>query len=313
VILEDALRQINGDVRALSKRLATTFVGEYRIAERQMGILQGVIESQLADTMEFLLQVDPEDENHTDDEKEKIRIAEQKMIGLEGVFDYSSHQARSSRKSYIELERVALGVSAHMSVEQIVEWIRIYSVLLCNSDFVSLANEKIDFSMMRKQISDLSTYYLIQNLALLRGVIDKALSKPEEEKKEDFRTFNQALRIKLQSLMKVGKQEEKSLGELVEELGFLHNETCQFLIAETFKGFQSLVDAFDVAAKGGFVKDRDLLLKESRSLYDEICTKCLKNFVHAKPIVKPRRRAPRLGHEPGPWWKTMFRKLSLRG
>jgi hypothetical protein len=84
---------------------------------------------------------------------------------------------------------------------------------------------------------------------------------------------------------------EKSLAEMIEELGFIDDKQAQFLIAETFKGFQSLADAFEKTAQGYFVNDREALLKESRDLYNEVCNQCMKNFIHIKP--KPAPVVPR--------------------
>ena len=70
---------------------------------------------------------------------------------------------------------------------------------------------------------------------------------------------------------------------MIEELGFLQHESAQFIIAETFKGFQVIVDAFNAIADDYFVRDKEALLNESRGLYDQICTKCLKGFVSKSP------------------------------
>jgi hypothetical protein len=78
---------------------------------------------------------------------------------------------------------------------------------------------------------------------------------------------------------------EKSLSDMIRDLGFIGDKSVQFAIADTYKGFQNLVDAFSQVSEGYFVKDKQALESESRSLYEQICTKCLKNFVHVKPAV----------------------------
>ena len=95
---------------------------------------------------------------------------------------------------------------------------------------------------------------------------------------------------------------EKSLSDMIRELGFIDNKQVQFLIAETFKGFQSLADAFETTTKDYFVKDRKALLNESRELYGEVCNQCMKNFVH----IKPRQVSKAAGKKAAPWYRRLF-------
>jgi hypothetical protein len=135
---------------------------------------------------------------------------------------------------------------------------------------------------MRKYISDLSTYHLILNIAQLKEVIDRSLGIPDDEKVTKFTMFNEALKLRLQNLI-VKSEEEKSLREMIDDLGFLGNKSLQFVIAETFEGFQRIADAFTDSATDYFVHDKEALLKESNDLYRQICNQCLKNFV-VRPV-----------------------------
>ena len=158
---------------------------------------------------------------------------------------------------------------------------------------------------MRELISDLTTSHLIQNIAQLKIVVDRSLDASEAKKSVQFKQFNEALKIKLQGLMSTGKQEEKSLRDMIHELVFLQNESAQFVIAETFKGFQAIVDAFNSTANDYFVRDRETLLKESRALYDQICTKCLKGFVN-QPIDHLVKRPPEATERKRSWFNRLF-------
>jgi hypothetical protein len=302
-ILLDTLRQVSLDKQALSKALAKTLVEEYCTAEKQMTLIHMHIVRQLAFTSEFLKHFDFGESDLEDSaEKEKARVAQDKLIGLDGVFDLTAAIDRARSCSLMELERVALGIPTNVGSSQIVEWLGIYGVIFANSDFLKYAQKTVDFSTMRRLISQLSTYHLIQNLAFLRGVVEKGLAIPEDEKSARFQTFKEVIRLKLQGLMSGNRVSEKSLAEMIEELGFIDNKQVQFLIAETFKGFQSLADAFENTTRDYFVNDRQALLKESRDLYNEVCNQCMKNFVHIKPrlatSVPPKKRAP--------WFRRLF-------
>jgi hypothetical protein len=221
------------------------------------------------------------------EDKEKIRIAQEKMIGLDGVFEISPALRKAAAgKQFLELERTSLGLSTSVGVDRLTEWIRIYSILYSNSEFLEYTEEKVDFSTMRKYISDLSTYHLILNIAQLKEVIDHSLTIPDDEKVTQFTMFNEALKLRLQNLM-VKNEEEKSLREMIDDLGFLGNQSLQFVIAETFEGFQKIADAFTNSATDYFVHDKEALLKESNDLYKQICNQCMKNF-----LVRPIRHEP---------------------
>ena len=302
-ILLETLRQVNLDRQGLSKALAKALIEEYCAAEKQMTVIHMHIVRQLAFTLEFLKHFDlgESDPEHSA-EKEKARIAQDKLIGLDGVFDLTAAIDRARSCSLMELERVALGIPTNVESSQIVEWLGIYGVIFANSDFLKYAQKTVDFSTMRQLISQLSTYHLIQNLAFLRRVVEKGLTLPEDEKTARFKTFNEVIRLKLQGLMGGTRISEKSLAEMIEELGFIDNKQVQFLIAETFKGFQSLADAFEKTTKGYFVNDREALLKESRDLYNEVCNQCMKNFVHIKP--KPATSVHRKKRTS--WFRRLF-------
>jgi len=284
--LEDLIVEINTDQTGLLKKLAQTFVNEYRHAEKQMGIRCGMIESELANTKEFLRQLSTTSSEPDLEKEQKAQVALEKIMNLEGVFKVQPAQEKSAANaSYIELERIALGVSSVISPKQITDWIRIYSILFSNSEFLKHSKETIDFSIMRKYISDLTTYHLIQSVSELKLVIDSSLATSTPNKPDHFKQFGELLKIKLQSLMRTKKEEEeKTFHEMIKELDFLDNSASQFVIAETFKGFQAIADAFSSTVNDYFVRDRETLLKESRTLYTQICSQCLKNV-----IVRPTR------------------------
>ena len=245
-----------------------------------------MIESELAYTKEFLKQLESSTTAHSIEEEEKIRVALEKAVNLEGIFKVSPvREEAAANKPFLELERAALGISTTISASQITEWIRIYSILFSNSEFLKHANETIDFSIMRKYISDLTTYHLILSVSELKLVVDRSLKAPSDDKPDHFKRFGEVLKIKLQGLIGSKKGEEKSFQDMIQELGFLENDATQFVIAETFKGFQAIADAFNDTIKDYFVRDRETLLKESRGLYSQICAQCLKNV-----IVRPTRR-----------------------
>jgi hypothetical protein len=287
-VLEELLALVNQDQLGILKRLARTFVEEYRQAEDRMKMYHNGIQSELAITKEYLTQLSREVGRINSEEEEKIRIAQEKMIGLEGVFQVSPALERAAQaKSFLELERTSLGLSTSVTPERLTEWIRIYSILFSNTEFLEYTDEEVDFSTMRRYISDLSTYHLILNIAQLKAVIDRSLTIPEEDKHSHFKMFNEALKKRLHNMLG-GGDEGKTLTELISELGFLENKSLQFVIAETFEGFQIIADAFTNSATDYFVNDRETLLRESRELYKQICNQCLKNFV-----IRPVRHEPR--------------------
>lgn len=289
-ILEELLLLVIQDHSAILKRLARTFVDEYLHAQDKMKMFHNGIQSELAITKEYLNHLASDRSRIKGEEGEKIRISQEKVIGLEGVFEVSpALQRAAAAKSFMELERVSLGLSTSVTAERLTEWIRIYSILYSNTDFLQYAGkgEEFDFTVMRKYISELSTYHLILNIAQLKEVIDHSLSIPDEDKNSHFKMFNEALKRSLHNM--VGKQkEEKTLMGLIEDLGFLENKSLQFVIAETFKGFQQIADAFNDSATDYFVNDRETLIRESRELYKQICNQCMKNF-----LIRPIRHEPK--------------------
>lgn len=288
-ILEELLLLVNQDQLAILKRLARTFVEEYRQAEDRMQLFHDGIQSELAVTKEYLSKLSMDRTMINLEEEEKIRIAQEKLIGLEGVIEVSPAFERAARaKSFLELERTSLGLSTAVTPERLTEWIRIYSILYSNTEFLEYTDEKVDFSTMRKYISDLSTYHLILNIAQLKEVIDRTLTIPEEDKYTHFKMINDALKQRLHNLVS-GKEEVRTFTDLISELGFLENKSLQFVIAETFAGFQRIADAFTNSATDYFVSDRETMLRESKELYKQICNQCLKNFV-VRPVHPESKR-----------------------
>jgi hypothetical protein len=287
-ILEDLLAEVNTDLDAIRRCLALTFVEEYQTAEDQMKIRHRTIESELAYTKAYLMQSAQSSTQADSAEQEKLRIAEEKLVGLDGIFRVSpALEQAAETKPFLELERAALGISTAVSAEQLTAWIRIYSILFTNSEFLEYTDKKLDFSTMRRLISNLSTYHLILNIAELKTIVERGLSQAAEEKSVQFKRFHEALKLRLHNLMGRSK-ETKTLQEMIEDLEFIDNESVQFVIADTFKGFQTIADAFRETANDYFVKDREELMKESRDLYNQICDQCMKNFMQLsrKPVVK---------------------------
>jgi hypothetical protein len=290
------------------KRLACTFVDEYLHAQDKMKLFHNGIQSELAITKEYLNHLASDRSRINGEEGEKIRIAQEKIIGLEGVFEVSpALQRAAATKSFMELERVSLGLSTSVAAERLTDWIRIYSILYSNTDFLQYADkgEEFDFTIMRKYISELSTYHLILNIAQLKEVIDQSLSIPDEDKNSHFKMFNEALKRSLHNM--VSKQhEEKTLMGLIEDLGFLENKSLQFVIAETFRGFQQIADAFNESATDYFVNDRETLIRESRELYKQICNQCMKNFLIRPVRHEPKQEATAVDKQPKSWLTKLF-------
>ena len=283
-ILEELLVRVNRDQAAIRSQLAKTFVEEYHCAEAQMLLRRRMIENELASTREYLRRIAHDVRHLSGTDEERARFALEKLVCLKDVFAVSdAQQQAAAAKSIDRLERSALEISTLITPEQLTSWIRIYSIIFSNSEFLAYDDRKIDFSVMQGLISDLTTFHLVQNIAQLKIVVDRSISASEEKKAVRFRQFNEALKLKLQGMMGAGKQQGKSLRMMIEELGFLQHESAQFIIAETFKGFQVIVDAFNAIADDYFVRDKEALLNESRGLYDQICTKCLKGFVSKSP------------------------------
>jgi len=279
-ILEELLVQVNRDKAVIRSQLAKTFVEEYHCAEAQMLLRLRMIENELASTREYLGRIAQDVRHLSGTDEERARFALEKLVCLNDVFVVSdAQQQAAAAKSTSRLERTALEISTLITPEQLTSWIRIYSIIFSNSEFLAYDDRKVDFSVMQGLISDLTTFHLVKNIAQLKIVVDRSISVSEDKKAVRFRQFNEALKLKLQGMMGGGKQQGKTLREMIEELGFLQHESAQFIIAETFKGFQVIVDAFNAIADDYFVRDKEALLNESRGLYNQICTKCLKGFV----------------------------------
>jgi hypothetical protein len=294
-ILEDLLAEVNADLDAIRRCLALTFVDEYQTAEDQMKIRHRTIESELAYTKAYLTQSGQNATQADSVEQEKLRIAEEKLLGLDGIFRVSpALEQAAETKPFLELERAALGISTAVSAEQLTAWIRIYSILFTNAEFLEYTDKKLDFSTMRRLISNLSTYHLILNIAELKTIVERGLSQAAEERSVQFRRFHEALKLRLHNLMGRAR-ETKTLQEMIEDLEFIDNESVQFVIADTFKGFQTIAEAFKNTANDYFIKDREELMKESRDLYNQICDQCMKNFMHIskKPVAKKGKAAPK--------------------
>ncbi|MES9935051.1 MAG: hypothetical protein ABW153_01335, partial [Sedimenticola sp.] len=158
-------------------------------------------------------------------------------------------------------------------------------------------------------ISHLTTYHLIQNITQLKGIIDRNLVASDEERENRFKLFNEALKLRLQGLISTSKSKDKSFQEMIEELGFIQNKKVQFVIADTFKGFQTIADAFNDSANDYFVEDREAIIKESRTLYNDICNQCLKGLV-ARPKTEQELEAETEGSgasiEKKSWFSRLF-------
>lgn len=291
-VFDDLLQQLNIDLQSIDQRLAYTFIDEYHCAEEQMKMRHSMIEYELAYTSEYLNQIASTLHSVNSSDDEKISIAMEKTVLLREVFTLSPHKIQvAGEKPFAELERTALGLSTAVGANQLTDWIKVYSIIFSNADFLAHSEKKIEFSIMRRLISDLTTFHLIQNIAQLKMVVDRAMhAAAEEEKISYFKKINANLKEKLKGLMgsgaegtpgkrrSKGAQDKMNLRKMIDELDFLKSESTQFVIAETFEGFQIIVDAFNKTVNDYFVRDRDALMKESRGLYNDICNKCMVGF-----------------------------------
>ncbi|MCP3870864.1 MAG: hypothetical protein GY703_22770 [Gammaproteobacteria bacterium] len=283
IILEGLLTQVNQDKAAIRARLARTFIEEYHSAENQMQVRRTLIINELAATREYLKRIAREVRQLSGVDEERAKFAMEKLVCLKDVFILSDAlEQAAAEKSFDRVERSALEISTLITPAQLTSWIRIYSIIYSNSEFLAYGKQQIDQKIVKSLISDLTTYHLIQNIAQLKIIVDRGIGN-SDRRLNHFRQFNEALKLKLQGLMGTQKQQNKSLKEMIQELSFLQDESSQFVIAETFKGFQIIVDAFDSISRDYFVRDKEALLAESRGLYNEICNKCLRGFV-TKPI-----------------------------
>ena len=205
-ILEELLVRVNRDQAAIRSQLAKTFVEEYHCAEAQMLLRRRMIENELASTREYLRRIAHDVRHLSGTDEERARFALEKLVCLKDVFAVSdAQQQAAAAKSIDRLERSALEISTLITPEQLTSWIRIYSIIFSNSEFLAYDDRKIDFSVMQGLISDLTTFHLVQNIAQLKIVVDRSISASEEKKAVRFRQFNEALKLKLQGMMGAGK------------------------------------------------------------------------------------------------------------
>ncbi|MET0014609.1 MAG: hypothetical protein ABW088_13245 [Sedimenticola sp.] len=290
-ILINLLRQVNKDYSALLHKLSLTFVDEYHASQDLMKSRYRMIRNELIYTIEYLGRINRNKEDFNPMHAAKIELAKDKLFFLQDIFTVTDSQlSKAANVNLLELEKAAFGITTEITPIQLKEWIRIYSIIFSNASYVRHSDEKIDFTEMRELISHLTTYHLIQNITQLKGIIDRNLVASDEERENRFKLFNEALKLRLQGLISTSKSKEKSFQEMIEELGFIQNKKVQFVIADTFKGFQTIADAFNDSANDYFVEDREAIIKESRTLYNDICNQCLKGLV-ARPKTEQELEA----------------------
>ncbi|MET0024355.1 MAG: hypothetical protein ABW085_08850 [Sedimenticola sp.] len=290
-ILINLLRQVNKDYSALLHKLSLTFVDEYHASQDLMKSRYRMIRNELIYTIEYLGRINRNKEDFNPMHAAKIELAKDKLFFLQDIFTVTDSQlSKAANVNLLELEKAAFGITTEITPIQLKEWIRIYSIIFSNASYVRHSDEKIDFTEMRELISHLTTYHLIQNITQLKGIIDRNLVASDEERENRFKLFNEALKLRLQGLISTSKSKDKSFQEMIEELGFIQNKKVQFVIADTFKGFQTIADAFNDSANDYFVEDREAIIKESRTLYNDICNQCLKGLV-ARPKTEQELEA----------------------
>ncbi|MET0085171.1 MAG: hypothetical protein ABW082_01575 [Sedimenticola sp.] len=290
-ILINLLRQVNKDYSALLHKLSLTFVDEYHASQDLMKSRYRMIRNELIYTIEYLGRINRNKEDFNPMHAAKIELAKDKLFFLQDIFTVTDSQlSKAANVNLLELEKAAFGITTEITPIQLKEWIRIYSIIFSNASYVRHSDEKINFTEMRELISHLTTYHLIQNITQLKGIIDRNLVASDEERENRFKLFNEALKLRLQGLISTSKSKDKSFQEMIEELGFIQNKKVQFVIADTFKGFQTIADAFNDSANDYFVEDREAIIKESRTLYNDICNQCLKGLV-ARPKTEQELEA----------------------
>lgn len=303
-ILNELLVQLNVDRAALLEKLYLTFLDEYRCAEELMLVRYRMIETELLYTREYLDRLKLDSKSSAQKDEKKVKLALEKVFFLQDIFTIPEWKVESVRTAGLtELERSAFGVSTEISPKHLTEWIRIYSILFSNSDLLEYSDKEINFLLMRQLISHLTTYYLIQNVTQLKRMIDKVLTSQPGDAVDRIRLFNDALKVKLHGLLDPSG-DDKSFQEMIDELGFINDKKAQFLIADTFSGFQVVADAFNTSANDYFVKDKNALLKESHALYNDICNQCLKGLV-ARP-KKPKSSTDNSKNVSKPWFSRVF-------
>lgn len=305
---EELIHEINTDHEAILKCLARIFIDEYRTAEQEMYIRHGMIETELAQSHEYIKRLTRTGEALDIKQEDQLRVVLDKIVNLEHVIKINPIRAQTAETvDFYELERAALGISALISSSQITGWIRIYSILFSNKEFLAYSDKAVDFSVMRKYISDLTTYHLSQNVAEMKLVVDRTTAAKSDDNTDYFKHFGDVLKTKLQGLMGNTKEKDLTFQEMISDLSFLDNQATQFVIADTFKGFQGIAGAFNDTANDYFVRDRDVLLKESQGLYDQICAQCLNNIA-VRP-KKPHMRTKDVTPIPTPrksWFGRIF-------
>ncbi|MET0102345.1 MAG: hypothetical protein ABW078_11495 [Sedimenticola sp.] len=309
-ILINLLRQVNQDYSALLRKLSLTFVDEYHASQDLMKSRYRMIRNELIYTIEYLGRINRNKEDFNPMHAAKIELAKDKLFFLQDIFTVTDSQlSKAANVNLLELEKAAFGITTEITPIQLKEWIRIYSIIFSNASYVRHSDEKIDFTEMRELISHLTTYHLIQNITQLKGIIDRNLVASDEERENRFKLFNEALKLRLQGLISTSKSKDKSFQEMIEELGFIQNKKVQFVIADTFKGFQTIADAFNDSANDYFVEDREAIIKESRTLYNDICNQCLKGLV-ARPKTEQELEAETEGSgasiEKKSWFSRLF-------
>ncbi|MES9960367.1 MAG: hypothetical protein ABW089_08040 [Sedimenticola sp.] len=308
-ILINLLRQVNKDYSALLHKLSLTFVDEYNASQDLMKSRYRMIRNELIYTIEYLGRINRNKEDFNPMHAAKIELAKDKLFFLQDIFPVTDSQlSKAANVNLLELEKAAFGITTEITPIQLKEWIRIYSIIFSNASYVRHSDEKIDFTEMRELISHLTTYHLIQNITQLKGIIDRNLVASDEERENRFKLFNEALKLRLQGLISTSKSKDKSFQEMIEELGFIQNKKVQFVIADTFKGFQTIADAFNDSANDYFVEDREAIIKESRTLYNDICNQCLKGLV-ARPKTEQELEAETEGSGPSIEKKSWFSRL----
>lgn len=305
-IFIDLLETLIKDKTLLKNQLATTFMEEYQCAEEQMKIRHRLIETELANTKEYLGRIHSGQKKPPEDKEEKVRVAIEKLVCLKDVFKTPTIMAQASAtKTDAELEQSALDIPTVITPFQLTGWIKIYSIIYSNKAIWTRSQSDFDLSIMREFISDLATYHLTQNIATLKYIIENAPVN-EAEKNSQFERFSEALKVRLHSLMDNVKQKERSLTSMIEELSFLNNKSTQFIVADTFKGFQYIVDAFNETSTDFFVNDSEAMLKESRALYDQICNQCLKGLGNRSSIKKSDFKGLKSPKESRSWLRKLF-------
>ncbi|MET0103557.1 MAG: hypothetical protein ABW072_00245 [Sedimenticola sp.] len=308
-ILINLLRQVNKDYSALLHKLSLTFVDEYHASQDLMKSRYRMIRNELIYTIEYLGRINRNKEDFNPMHAAKIELAKDKLFFLQDIFTVTESQlSKAANVNLLELEKAAFGITTEITPIQLKEWIRIYSIIFSNASYVRHSDEKIDFTEMRELISHLTTYHLIQNITQLKGIIDRNLVASDEERENRFKLFNEALKLRLHGLISTSKSKDKSFQEMIEELGFIQNKKVQFVIADTFKGFQTIADAFNDSANDYFVEDREAIIKESRTLYNDICNQCLKGLV-ARPKTEQELEAETEGSGPSIEKKSWFSRL----